>query len=514
MIALIAIVSGFASGIFFRSLFFNSWWPVFFILLMVAIIYFVPKLLSVYSLAPLENESSSSLMGLAVLFFIFVALGLVRSTVADTPLPTIFTGDLKHRVAYEGIVVGDPDVREKNQRIALVVEKGDERVGALAVMPLKNHVSVGDRIRVYGTLSLPQAFETENGRTFRYDKYLEARGSRFLIQFGAIYTTEEATWYSLPAALARIKHSFLDGLNRALPKPDSALAGGIVIGGKQGLGTELQDAFTRSGLVQIIVLSGYNVMIVAEWVMIFFAYCRLPRKIQFFAGGAALLLFVGIAGISATAVRAAIMAGVALYARATGQKLAARRALLFTVLVMLIWNPLYLVFDPGFGLSVAATAGIICLAPLFEVRFSRLWPFLRNVVATTLAAQVSVLPLLLYDIGLFSLVALPANILVNPLVPLAMASAAIAGVVGMILGPFMPIVTTIVGYPAYVLTSYFIFIAEKSSALPFAAFNLPLFSFWLVLIAYAILVYFVRRLADQKRLSITDQFKLAKKASI
>ena len=85
-----------------------------------------------------------------------------------------------------------------------------------------------------------------------------------------------APWYSVLAALARVKHAFLDGLDRALPDPDAALAGGIVIGGREGLGTELKDAFTRSGLVQIIVLSGYNVMIVAEWVMVFFALLLLP----------------------------------------------------------------------------------------------------------------------------------------------------------------------------------------------------------------------------------------------
>ena len=55
------------------------------------------------------------------------------------------------------------------------------------------------------------------------------------------------------------------------------------------------------------------------------------------------------------------MAVIALYARATGRSYAASRALLFAVLLMLVWNPLYLVFDPGFGLSVVATAGIIWL---------------------------------------------------------------------------------------------------------------------------------------------------------
>ncbi|MDP2651745.1 MAG: ComEC/Rec2 family competence protein, partial [bacterium] len=398
-----------------RSVFSFGWEPIIFVLLIAALL----------GSAAFLKERKMYTLGAA--FFIFVALGMLRAMIADTPAPDAFLRDVKHRVSYEGVVVSDPDVREKNQRIA--IEVGN--VGMLAVMPLSAKVNVGDRVRVYGTLSLPEAFETDGGRTFRYDKYLQARNIRFLIQFGSIYTKESAPWYSIPAALARIKHSFLDGLNRALPNPDAALAGGIVIGGKQGLGTALTDAFTRSGLVQIIVLSGYNVMIVAEWVIAFFALLSLPRRLQFFAGGAALLLFVGIAGISATAIRATIMAVIALYARATGRSYYASRALLFAVLLMLLWNPLYLVFDPGFGLSVAATAGIIWLSPIIEAHLIRWRPFWRNAVATTLAAQISVLPLLLYNIGLLSLVALPANLLVNPFVPLAMAWAAIAGVIGM-----------------------------------------------------------------------------------
>jgi competence protein ComEC len=253
-------------------------------------------------------------------------------------------------------------------------------------------------------------------------------------------------------------------------------------------------------------------MIVAEWVMAFLALLQIPRRLQFFAGGAGLLLFVGIAGISSTAVRAAIMAIIALYARATGRSYAASRALLFAVLLMLAWNPLFLVFDPGFGLSVAATAGIIWLSPIIERRLQRFWKagFWANAVATTLAAQISVLPLLLYNIGLFSLVALPANLLVNPLVPLAMAAAAVAGVVGMTIGSFVPIIATIIGYPVFILMRYFIFVAEKSSALPYAAFTVGRFSLLFVFAAYAALIYIVA----SKCFSTTPQLMLAKKASI
>ncbi len=494
---LIAIVSGFIGGVGVRSIFYFEWEPTAFVLILAALC------------AAFAFLKPRRVYMVGALFFIFVVLGMVRASLADTPAPDAFMRDLRHRVSYEGVVTADPDVREKSQRIALEVRSGESTVGMLAVMPLSADVKVGDRVRVNGTLSLPQAFETDGGRTFRYDKYLQARGIRFLISFGSIYTIEPAPRYSVPAALARVKHSFLDGLDRALPKPDSALAGGIVIGGKEGLGTVLKDAFTRSGLVQIIVLSGYNVMIVAEWVMAFFALLALPRRLQFFAGGAALLLFVGIAGISATAIRAAIMAVIALYARATGRSYAASRALLFAVLLMLVWNPLYLVFDPGFGLSVAATAGIIWLSPIIEARLVRLRPFLANVVATTLAAQIAVLPLLLYNIGLFSLVALPANLLVNPLVPLAMAGAAVAGVVGMTIGSFVPIIATVIGYPVFILMRYFIFIAEKSSALPYAAFTIERFPFVFVIAAYAALIYIVA----SKRFSTTPQLMLAKKAS-
>jgi competence protein ComEC len=232
-------------------------------------------------------------------------------------------------------------------------------------------------------------------------------------------------------------------------------------------------------------------MIVAEWVMTLLTLTPLKKRWSALAGALAVLVFVGIAGASATALRAALMALIALYARATGRTYVAGRALLFVALLMLIWNPLYLVFDPGFGLSLTATAGLIWLSPIVE-NFLRIKnEFWKSVLATTLSAQVAVLPLLLYDTGNLSLVAIPANIVTAPMIPLAMGLSALAGFAGMLFGTVAPLVGTILALPAYLANAYVLYVAQSATNVPFAALTLPPFPFWLVLISYALLIAFV-----------------------
>ncbi|MHB1769573.1 MAG: ComEC/Rec2 family competence protein [Minisyncoccota bacterium] len=545
MTSLLAAASGIASGVFLRSLFRFGWEPVAFMLL----------LATIFAAAAFLKPRLAYSLGAA--FCIFIALGMARTAITDTPLPNVFTSNLRHRVSYDGIVVADPDVRDAKQRVEIRVRAQGQSTRVLAIAPRYPAVAVGDRVNVSGTLLSPQPFASGNGRIFRYDKYLERDGVRFILNFAFIRVESGAPWYSLPAALARVKHAFLDGLSAALPEPYAALAGGIVIGGKSGLGNDLQNAFVRSGLVQIIVLSGYNVMVVAEWVMAALALTKLPRRWGAATAVLAVLLFVLVAGASATALRAMLMAFIALYARATGRSNAAGRALLLVILLMLVWNPLYLVFDPGFGLSVTATAGLIWLAPIIEIWLasvgrkmfgSKLAPrhprvpfgasgfeqsapkhfsperafssvesaigtkpsFWINILATTLAAQIAVLPLLLYDTGNLSLVAIPANLLAIPLVPVAMGFSALAGFAGMLFGSFAPLLSGVCGLPAYLLNAYLLFIAQRAAALPFAAFMLPAFPFWLVLVSYAALI----RIASSKRFSTTLQLRFAKKASI
>ena len=113
---------------------------------------------------------------------------------------------------------------------------------------------------------------------------------------------------------------------------------------------------------------------------------------------------------------------------------------------------------------------------------------LREIAATTIGTQLAVLPLLLYQSGQLSLVALPANLLALIVVPYAMLASFIAGIGGLVAGPLAPVV----GFPAYALLSYILFIAEGAARIPFATVSIGIFSVGILVCVYLTLIALVR----------------------
>ena len=474
---------GFALGVFVSSLYALSW-LIIFSTLSVAAAFFVIWFFS--------RRGAYALLSIVL---VACALGGARVLFAPTQLPSSFAQKLGTKTTLSGTISSAPDVRDTNQRIIVSVSEGGETTRVLAVVSSAEQVSYGERVRVRGKLLTPKPFATKYGRTFHYGRYLAAKGVFALMPRATLTKISPPSGFFAYAygSLILLKHSFLHALGIALPEPAAALAGGLVVGGTQGLGAGLTDDFVRSGLIHIVVLSGYNVMIVADAVL--FALLFLPRKWAAGIAAAVIGAFVLVAGAGAASIRAGLMALFALAARASGRTYDVTRALVVAALLMLLWNPLLLVFNIGFDLSVVATFGLILGVPLVEPKLAFIkYTFLRETMAATFTAQIAVLPLLLYANGLFSFVALPANLLVLPLVPLAMAAAALAGLGGFI----FPAIAHIVGLPAYALLSYFIKIVHGAASLPLAALAVPQFSFALVVLAYALLAFFAYRLIKNK----------------
>lgn len=418
----------------------------------------------------------------------FASLGMLRYEIASwyevTPELEAMVGET---VTLEGYIDREPDVRETTMHLYL-------DVGGAHVLAIVDRFGIhryGDRVRIEGELAHPEAFTTDLGRTFNYPGYLRARGVSYVIRYGTIERIATGEGSPVIAALLSGKHAFMRALESLVPEPEAGLGEGLLLGAKRALGSELEAVFRATGIIHIVVLSGYNIMLVVAFVMYCLAHVMGIRARAVF-GVCAIAAFAILVGLSATVLRASVMAGLLLYAQATGRTYAVMRALMVAGCAMLCVNPYLLAFDTGFQLSFLATMGLVLLAPHIEARLSFV-PLVANVrefLTATLATQVFVLPLLLYQVGEFSVVSVVVNVLVLPMVPVAMLLTFAAGMLGL--------VSATLALPLAVLAqlslAYIIAIAEVFAMLPFASYAVPAFSFWLVPLSYGAIGYALWRL--------------------
>lgn len=436
-----------------------------------------------------------------VIVLVSFSVGVLRFEVAD-----YFDGGdeldalVGEEVSFVGTVSTEPKGKDSYRSIVLRVrdvselsEKVDTKV--LVFAPFYPEVSYGDEIEVRGELQKPDKFQTERGDIFDYGAYLSKDGIFYQIFFPEIEVFSSDGGNFLIRNLLALKSAFLGRVERVIPEPHAALLGGVLLGTEESLGESLIDDFRRTGLIHIVVLSGYNVTIVADFVRAIFA-AFLPGFLAGWLGIAAIILFAIIVGFGATVVRASIMAILVIVARQSGRHYAVGRALLFAGALMVLVNPKILAFDASFQLSFLATLGLVYAMPVLEPYFWRVPARfgLKEIVLATLATQIFVLPFILFKMGLFSVVSLPVNILVLPVVPFVMLSGFITGLLGFL----SEILSIPFAYISFAILEYVLMVVEWFAGFEFAAFEVGTFSFVWVLLAYALYTFLIQKFSGKE----------------
>jgi len=427
--------------------------------------------------------SSVFLVSLAVLAF---GLGVLRFDLADLEHgERLLDRRLGEEIVVEGIVFDEPDVRESTTRLVVKLDTlSGEAISTKALVIADRYpaFSYGDRIVVTGTLEKPKNFESDRGKEFDYVSYLGKDDIFYTIPFPTIEFIRRGEGNPVKSILFSLKREFLDTISKLIPDPQASLLGGLVVGAKQSLGATLQDKFRKTGIIHIVVLSGYNVTIVAEAIMRFFSF--LPKAFGMSLGAFSIVLFAVMTGASATIVRASVMALLVILARATGRTYAITRSLFLAGFFMVLHNPKIVIFDPSFQLSFLATIGLIYLAPQIE-RYFKLVPTkwqLREFATATIATQLFVLPLILYMMGELSLVALPVNMLILMFVPLTMLFGFLTGIVGFISSTL----ATPFAWITHGFLTYELFVVDVFARFPFASVHISNFPLWLLILTYGV----------------------------
>ena len=431
------------------------------------------------------------------IFVLTFSLGIFRFNMVDVSNPAIFENQVGQKATFSGEIIDEPSIKENNQQLtievapqglALQFKARPCTTQILLSTGLETDYKYGDEISFSGKLKKPENFITDQGKEFDYVNYLRKDGILYVMSYPKIEIISRGNGNLVQTILFSIKEKFLEKINLAITGSESLLMGGLILGEKSSFDQTLRQSFINTGTIHIVALSGYNVTIVAEWIMkLFTKVPYMPKNFGIGMGIFAIILFILMTGGSSTAIRAGIMAVLALVARATGRNYDVARVLMLAGVSMVLLNPFLLVFDVSFQLSFLATFAVIFLAPRIEKYF--LWVpdyfKLRDIVSVTCAAYIFVFPFILYKMGNFSLVALPANVLILPFIPFTMMLGFLTGFVGL----FWQALAVPIGHISYLFLHYELGVISFLSQLPFAAFTFPNFSLLLTIVIYAYFIY-------------------------
>lgn len=447
---------------------------------------------------------------LASALVLFFALGIIRFNQVNLRHSLLvefadkFIGDQGLNHELSGYVANQPITKRGITtfifRAKRITTPGDKYVYVDENILVKQNYSdlrYGDAIKVIGFVQNPQNFTD-----FDYQSYLKKDGIGFVINFpkeisdseNEILNFSDRFKLALYDPIFQLKNKFESAINNSISEPQAGYINGILLGTTANLSQGLKDSFTKTGTSHILAISGYNIAIISwavMWILIWF----FSRRKAFWFSIAVIAVFTIMTGASASVVRASVMGLLLLFAQGYGRLYDPKNSILFAGAVMIFQNPLILRLDIGFQLSFLAVLGLMYIYPIIN-HWTRKLPNpgkIKDLISATISAQIAVLPLLVYYFHNFSLVSLPANILILPFVPAAMFLGFITGVVGMIFAS----AGKLIGISAWAVAKYQTSVIDYLASISHASISLT-FSLPVLIICYLCLIFLVWKIQSSK----------------
>lgn len=456
----ILLCAGFATGVFLASLFkISEFWVLIGLGVTVIVFYFgyMLKILAIFLLA---------------VFFFSVGLGVLRLNSSFTA--NQFSESFGEKQKIEGLIVEDIDLRPDRQLLTFQPFGQSQKI--LITTTKAVEYFYGDRVVVEGKVA-----EAKNFEDFDYQKYLERYEIYAVIKYPKILVLKTNQASVVKYQLLRLKAWLVTAMSQKFEEPGRSLVLGVLIGAKKALPEQVVQNFRVTGLSHIVAVSGYNISILVIFLGSL-AYV-FGRKIGFYFTLLAIIGFAGIAGMSASVIRAALMGGLLLWAYKLGRPYTAGPAICFAATIMVLINPRILFWDVGFQLSFLATMGIVFGLPVLEEFFQNIpkaWE-IKSILLSSFTAIVMTLPLSLAQFGQLPVYALLANMLVLPLVPPLM----LFGFLSLVpfLGPGF-------AFLAKIIVGYVLWVVKILSSLPYAVIMVDFNAIGIVVSYFLILTVF------------------------
>lgn len=347
------------------------------------------------------------------------------------------------------------------------------------------HGTIGDTIAAEGKLRRPHGYRNPGQIDTVFLLRTDGITARLFAQEHSVKIVPNEEPSPAQAFLrwaANVRAHYFDRMAEVMPREDAAAIFAMLFGGYDGIRPELLEAFTVTGIVHILSVSGSHISLLAAVIAWLALFLRLPRCLSVAAVILAIIVYVILAGLVPPAVRSGIMGGVAFLGLVLERERDAQYLLVLTGLLMLMISPL-LFFHISFQLSLLATAGLLFLAPVLLTWMARLPRVVAASLSITMGAQLATLPILAWHFNQISLSSLLSNLIVVPLVDLII----IMGLAGGLLAFLIPVLGQIVFAFDSLLLGMTFEMTRTMAALPFSSVWLPSMGVGAGLCYYAVL---------------------------
>jgi len=338
----------------------------------------------------------------------------------------VFSGD-DSIYLVKGIIAEEPQIKSK--RVSFVLnasliqdEEGQHNCSGKLQVSVKGGKDFyyGDEVALRGRLSLV------SDRNESYRRYLAGQGVYAVMKVeldeAALKLGTNKGFFLKRFALV-LKEKMGGVIDDYLPKISAGILKAMVLGDKAAVAPAIYDSMIKAGTVHILVVSGFNVGIVAFVVLLLLRALRLPKVLRLLTAALCLAVYCLATGASNPVVRATVMAMVFILADILEREADIYNSLGIAALFILALNPAQL-FDVGFQLSFISVLAIVYIYPKLKSLFrleavKTRW--LRGVIEgslVSLAAWIGTAGFIVYYFRIISPVAVLANIFIVPLAAL------------------------------------------------------------------------------------------------
>ncbi len=430
-----------------------------------------------------DNKKARMILLLAI----FILLGFIRiesGKLSENKISEIESLD-KQKILAEGKILQAPEIKNGKQKIVIKniknIENGSNINGKIIVYADRYpEYNFTDKIRLKGKIKIPEDFDG-----FEYKNYLFSKGIYYIAYYPEIETIERND-AGINFQIAQFRIYANNIIKKIFPEPQAGIVSAMTLGVKSSISSETLESFNKTGTRHIIAISGLHMTIVSVVFMYLLLAVGLRRSYAFYFAILGIAFFVALVGFPPSAVRAAVMGGLILFAVKVGRLNNAGNAVIFAGVLMLLYDPNLIRYDTGFQLSFLAALGIIYIYPRLDIRLKKYSDRLKikTMFLITISAQIATLPIIINSFGNFPLLSVFANVLILPFVPVVM----LGGFLVMITGFANLFVAQILSWPIWLVLSYQIEIIKFFASLNVGYFSFENISIWFMTVYYGVLI--------------------------